>query len=104
MQRAGGLLIAGSSEEHVGFDRSIDSGIVSGIAARAAFLLPHLANQAPTEAWTGLRPASDTLHTGAYGAAGRLYLAYGHYRNGILLAPVTGRDLTREISASFEKR
>jgi glycine oxidase len=104
LQRAGGLLIVGSSEEHVGFDRSIDPRIVSDLAARAAFLLPHLANEAPAEAWIGLRPASDTLHTGAYGTSGRLFLAYGHYRNGILLAPVTARDLTAEISASFEKR
>jgi glycine oxidase len=104
LQRAGGLLIVGSSEEHVGFDRGIDPRIVSDLAARAMFLLPHLANETPAEAWIGLRPASDALHTGAYGASGRLFLAYGHYRNGILLAPVTARDLAREISASFEKR
>lgn len=104
LQRAGGLLIAGSSEEHAGFDRSVDTGIVADIAARAAFLFPHLADETPTEVWTGLRPASDAVHTGAHGTSGRLYLAYGHYRNGILLAPVTGRDLATEISASFEKR
>jgi glycine oxidase len=104
LQRAGGLLIVGSSEEHTGFDRSIDAGIVADLAARAAFLLPHLAKETPTEAWTGLRPASDALHTEAHGTSGRLYLAYGHYRNGILLAPVTARDLAAEISASFEKR
>jgi glycine oxidase len=104
LQRAGGLLIAGSSEEHAGFDRSIDAGVAAGIAARAAFLLPHLATETPAEVWTGLRPASDAVHTGAHGANGRLYLAYGHYRNGILLAPVTARDLAAEIRASFEKR
>jgi glycine oxidase len=104
LQRAGGLLIAGSSEEHAGFDRNIDAGIVADIAARAAFLLPHLAKETPAEVWTGLRPASDAVHTGAHGTSGRLYLAYGHYRNGILLAPVTARDLAAEISASFEKR
>ena len=103
LQRAGGLLIAGSSEEHAGFDRSIDAAIVADIAARAAFLLPHLAKETPADVWTGLRPASDALHTGAHGTGGRLYLAYGHYRNGILLAPVTARDLAAEISASFEK-
>ena len=104
LQRSGGLLIAGSSEEHVGFDRSVDVRIVRDIAARAAFVLPHLAGETPTEAWTGLRPASNALHTGAYGTGGRLYLAYGHYRNGILLAPITARNLTAEITASFEKR
>jgi glycine oxidase len=104
LQRAGGLLIAGSSEEHAGFDHGVDAGIVADIAARAAFLLPHLAKETPAEIWTGLRPASDAVHTGAHGTSGRLYLAYGHYRNGILLAPVTARDLAAEISASFEKR
>ncbi len=104
LQRAGGFLIAGSTEEHAGFDRSVDAGIVADVAARAAFLLPHLAKETPTEVWTGLRPASDSVHTGAHGTSGRLFLAYGHYRNGILLAPVTARDLAAEISASFEKR
>jgi glycine oxidase len=104
LQRAGGFLIAGSSEEHAGFDRSVDAGIAADVAARAAFLLPHLAKETPTEVWTGLRPASDSVHTGAHGTSGRLFLAYGHYRNGILLAPVTARDLAAEISASFEKR
>jgi len=103
LQRAGGLLIAGSSEEHAGFDRRIDPAMVADIAARAAFLLPHLAKETPADVWTGLRPASDAVHTGAHGTSGRLYLAYGHYRNGILLAPVTARDLAAEISASFEK-
>lgn len=104
LQRAGGLLIAGSSEEHAGFDRSVDERIIADLRARAAFLLPHLASETPAEAWTGLRPASDALRTGAHGASGRLYLAYGHFRNGILLAPVTARDLAAEITANFEKR
>ncbi len=104
LQRANGLLIAGSSEEHLGFDRSVDGQIASDIAARAAFVVPSLAGEAPVESWTGLRPASDMPHTGAYGSGGRLFLAYGHYRNGILLAPLTARDLAAEISASFEKR
>jgi len=103
LQRTNGLLIAGSSEEHLGFDRSVDGQIVSDIASRAAFVVPSLAGEALVESWTGLRPASETPHTGAYGPGGRLFLAYGHYRNGILLAPITARDLAAEISASFEK-
>ena len=104
LQRANGLLVAGSSEERLGFDRSVNGQIVSDIAARTAFIVPSLAGKAPEETWTGLRPASETPHTGAYGSGGRFFLAYGHYRNGILLAPVTARDLAAEISASFEMR
>ena len=103
MQRATGLLIAGASVEHLGFDRTIDFGIAAGLAASAAFVLPHLKGITPTEIWNGLRPASDALHTGRWQLE-RLFLAYGHYRNGILLAPLTAQKLAAEISASLQTR
>lgn len=102
LQRANGLLIAGSSVEHAGFDRSIDRAIVADLRARAALMLPHLSGEAPTESWIGFRPASDSLHAGRW-QSDRLYLAYGHYRNGILLAPITARKLADEISANLQK-
>jgi glycine oxidase len=104
LQRAGGLLIAGSSEERVGFDRGVEPGMVSELAGRATQIVPALAGEMPSEAWTGLRPGSEMPRTSAADGAGRLYLAYGHYRNGILLAPLTARDLTAEISANSGRR
>jgi glycine oxidase len=101
LQRASGLLIAGSSVEHAGFNRRIDPAIVADLRARAALLLPHLSRVAPAESWIGFRPSSDSLHAGRW-QSDRLYLAYGHYRNGILLAPITARKLVDEISANLQ--
>jgi glycine oxidase len=103
LQRANGLLIAGSTVERVGFDRDVRSAVVAELASGAGFVFPHLLETASSEAWTGFRPGSDRLQLGAWHSP-RLYLAYGHYRNGILLAPVTAQKLTSEISANLQKR
>jgi glycine oxidase len=98
LQRANGLLIAGASVEHAGFDRALNPDIVSWLAREAGFLFPHLRETTPSEAWIGFRPASDALHVGPWHSR-RLYLAYGHYRNGILLAPATAARLVSHIEA-----
>jgi glycine oxidase len=103
LQRAGGLLIVGASTERVGFDRAIDEESAGHLTRDAARVLPHLGEISPTEIWNGLRPASDQLHLGAWHSP-RVYLAYGHYRNGILLAPLTAQRLTSEISANLQMR
>jgi glycine oxidase len=82
----------------VGFDRSIDETIVADIHARASRLLPALAAIHPTERWTGFRPGIE----GGIPAIGRIegtsiWTAFGHYRNGILLAPETARIITESV-------
>ncbi len=101
LQRANGLLIAGASVEHVGWNRGIEPEIAASLAQQAGLVLPHLAETSPSEIWTGFRPGSDELHIGRWHSA-RLYLAYGHYRNGILLAPITAQNVVREITASLQ--
>ncbi len=103
IQRANGLLIAGTSVEQAGFDRRVDPQIVAQLRAAAAFVMPHLLETAPTEAWIGFRPHSEQLRLGRW-QSGNVYLAYGHYRNGILLAPLTADRLAAEISANLETR
>ncbi len=100
LQRANGLLIAGASVEHVGFDPHIQPGIVASLAERAGFVFPHLLDTTPSERWIGFRPGSRELHIGSWHSP-QLYLAYGHYRNGILLAPATARRLAAEINANL---
>lgn len=101
LQRADGFTIAGSSAENAGFDRTIDPQIVSGIAARASALVPALQPLDPESAWTGFRPAIDAPAPQIGPVDGsRLWLAYGHYRNGILLAPVTAERISRELAAA----
>lgn len=103
LQRANGLLIAGASVEHVGFNRDLDPRIVADLAAAAGFVLPHLSETTPSEKWIGFRPASDDLHMDAWHSE-RLYLAYGHFRNGILLAPLTACRLAEQLTANLRMR
>jgi glycine oxidase len=103
LQRASGLLIAGASVEHVGFDREVRHEVAAGLAERAAFVFPHLGETTPTETWIGFRPGSDAVHIEAWHSK-RLYLAYGHYRNGILLAPATAKQIAEHVSANLQMR
>ena len=100
MHRSSGFTIAGTSSEQVGFNRELDSQIVDDIHARAAELLPRLRSAPKPTAWLGFRPATDDLAP-AIGRLGDtcLWLAYGHYRNGILLAPATAARVAGEMLA-----
>jgi glycine oxidase len=101
MQRSSGFTIAGTSSEEVGFNRELDPQIVAEIHARACELLPALGTVPRTDAWLGFRPASADFEP-AIGRLqdSRLWLAYGHYRNGILLAPATAARLAGEVTSS----
>jgi glycine oxidase len=103
LQRADGFTIAGSSTEDAGFDRTIDPAIVSDLVARACALIPTLRDHEPESVWIGFRPATDfpAPHIGRVGSS-HLWLAYGHYRNGILLAPATCDRICHEILAALE--
>ena len=101
MQRSSGLMIVGASVEHAGFDRSVQPAVASLLAAQGGFVMPHLLETTPTEVWVGFRPGSDKLHIGSW-HSDRLYLAYGHYRNGILLAPATAERIANQISANWQ--
>jgi glycine oxidase len=103
LQRADGFTIAGSSTEDAGYDRTIDPKIVSDIAARASALVPALRHLQPESVWIGFRPGTDSPAPNICRFdSSRLWLAYGHYRNGILLAPATAHRICREIAAALE--
>jgi glycine oxidase len=98
MQRSSGLLIAGSSTEDAGFERGLDEAVIADITRRACDLVPELRGHSPVERWNGLRPGI----TGEGPALGRIpgtavYTAFGHYRNGILLAPETARMVAETV-------
>src|SRR5580700_9077982 len=100
MQRSSGFTIAGTSSEQVGFNRVVDPMIVEDIRARACELLPRLRSAPAPVAWLGFRPAREGFEPVIGRVADtRLWLAYGHYRNGILLAPATARRIARETVA-----
>jgi glycine oxidase len=100
LQRSNGLLVAGSSMERVGFDRAISERVTNDLAVWAGSVLPHLAETTPTTSWVGFRPAAETLYMGPW-HSDRLLLAYGHFRNGILLAPLTALRISEAAIASL---
>ncbi len=96
--RGDGRIIIGATVEDAGFDRSIDPGATAWLQAKAAALWPAVGEAAIEEVWTGLRPGSaDGLPLIGPLAADGLWIAAGHYRNGILLAPATARLLADAI-------
>ena len=99
LQRSNGFLIAGSNEQDIGFDQTVDAGICADIHRRAAQLFPALENETPARRWIGFRPRavqSENPHIGRVEGS-NVWLAYGHFRNGILLTPVTAERVANSI-------
>jgi glycine oxidase len=96
-QRGTGAVVAGASVEHVGYEREVDEAVWRPLLTRIRRVLPVLEKVRPVEVWTGLRPKSDAMHIGAWKDM-PLFLAYGHYRNGILLAPVTAERIAQALA------
>jgi glycine oxidase len=89
--RPDGRLIVGATTEERGFDATVTAGGVHELLREAYRLLPDVAEMELVEAMAGLRPGTpDNLPLIGPGALEGLVLACGHYRNGILLAPITG--------------
>ncbi len=89
--RSDGRLIVGATTEERGFDTAVTAGGVHELLREAYRLLPDVAEMELVESMAGLRPATpDNLPLIGPGVVDGLVLACGHYRNGILLAPLTG--------------
>ncbi|HEX8137305.1 MAG TPA: glycine oxidase ThiO [Pyrinomonadaceae bacterium] len=103
--RLDGRLLAGSTTEHAGFDASVTGGGVHTISKHALEIGPIVGRLPLQDAWAGLRPRAtldDLPVLGGSAEVGGLYYATAHYRNGILLAPLTGELIADEITT--EKR
>jgi glycine oxidase len=85
-----GELIVGATEENAGFDGAITPAGIGQLLGEAQKISSHVGAYPILEMWTGLRPATpDRLPILGPSAISGVYYATGHYRNGILLAPVT---------------
>ena len=96
--RADGRLIVGASLEEVGFDLRPRAGAVYELLRDAQTVLPELGEAELEEVCTGLRPGSpdNAPLIGESGLPGLVH-ASGHYRNGILLTPITGAAIAELI-------
>lgn len=97
--RRDGRLLAGSTTEHAGFDKRVTAAGVQSIVTSALEITPAIASLPLTSTWAGLRPrAADGLPVlGPCAEIAGVFYATGHYRNGILLTPVTAELLARAI-------
>lgn len=86
-----GSLLVGATVEHVGFDERPTEAGIEGLRRAAAALLPASAAATLQDVRVGLRPGTaDHLPIiGRAAASSRVVFATGHYRNGVLLAPLT---------------
>jgi glycine oxidase len=97
--RSDGRLVIGATQEEAGFDKQIVPETIHKLRQAAIDLVPKLAEAKVLEAWAGLRPGTaDKLPIlGATSTPG-YFVATGHFRDGILLAPVTARVMGRVMT------
>ncbi|HJQ69419.1 MAG TPA: glycine oxidase ThiO [Blastocatellia bacterium] len=96
--RRDGRILVGSTVEYTGFTKGVTAGGVGSLIAAAVELVPSLNDFEIVESWSGLRP--DTAdHLPVMGETGikNLFVASGHFRNGILLAPATAEFMSELI-------
>jgi glycine oxidase len=97
--RLDGRLLAGSTTEHVGFEKRVTGQGLQAITSHALEIAPAVGDLPLLDSWAGLRPRAedDWPVLGASAEAQGLFYATGHYRNGILLAPLTGALVAEQI-------
>lgn len=97
--RNDGRLLAGSTTEAAGFEKRVTREGIDAIKSMAVEITPALESLPVLDSWAGFRPrAKDGLPVlGTTRRAAGLFYATGHYRNGILLAPITGELIAEAI-------
>ena len=97
--RADGRLIVGATVEERGFDTTVTAGGILELLREAYRLLPDVAEMELVGSLAGLRPGTpDNLPIVGPGAIDGLHLATGHFRNGILLAPLTAEAIAASLA------
>jgi glycine oxidase len=98
--RRDGRILIGATVEYAGFRKAVTPDGIRRLLNAAVSLAPGLRQMEIHEMWSGLRP--DTIdHLPIIGATGtdNLFVATGHFRNGILLAPITASAIERVFSS-----
>jgi glycine oxidase len=99
--RSDGRILIGSTLEEAGYDKRTDADTIHRLHQAAIRMVPALAEARILESWAGLRPGTpDNLPIlGATSTPG-YFAATGHFRDGILLAPVTAHAMAQVITGA----
>lgn len=96
--RTDGRIVIGSTTEDAGFDKRVVPEVIQRMHQAAANLVPQLGELRIHEDWTGLRPCTpDKLPILGKTSLEGYLVATGHYRDGIMLAPVTAQIMKKLI-------
>ncbi|MFZ3213591.1 MAG: FAD-dependent oxidoreductase, partial [Terriglobales bacterium] len=96
--RSDGRIVIGSTLEDDGFDKRVDPETIQRLHQAAARLIPELGEARMLETWAGLRPGTpDALPLLGATEVANYFVAAGHYRDGILLAPVTAMVMSQVV-------
>ena len=96
--RSDGRIVIGSTLEDAGYNKQTDVNTIQYLFQAALEILPKLSQARKHEDWAGLRPATpDNLPILGETDTPGYFVASGHYRDGILLAPVTARLMTNLV-------
>jgi glycine oxidase len=99
--RSDGRIIVGTTVEESGFDKRTDVATIQRLHHAAVALVPELRNAKILEDWAGLRPGTpDALPILGLTATPGYYVATGHFRDGILLAPITAQVMAEVITGT----
>jgi glycine oxidase len=97
--RSDGRLLIGATMEEAGFDKQTVPETLQKLRRAALDLVPKLADARILEAWAGLRPGTpDKLPILGETPTPGYFVASGHFRDGILLAPITARVMSHVIA------
>jgi len=101
--RDDGRVLIGSCEEEVGFQKGTTAEMLEPLTQWAESILPNLVGMRPEKTWSALRPGTfDGLPMiGRVPEISNLYVAAGHYRSGIHLAPATACVLADMLSGTI---
>jgi glycine oxidase len=100
--RSDGRILIGSTVEEAGFDKRVDPDTILELRHDAINLVPQLANARILESWAGLRPGTpDGLPILGETSVPGYFIATGHFRDGILLAPITARLMAQLITGKL---
>ncbi|MDQ0481665.1 glycine oxidase ThiO [Guptibacillus hwajinpoensis] len=99
VSKENGSLVSGASEDIAGFNTDVTTHGIRRLERWSKKIVPKLLSETPFHTWAGLRPATQDGFPliGRLQDSPRIILATGHYRNGILLSPVTAKIVADEI-------